>query len=190
MVYGIVLPTLYGYVLIIPCKCSHRSWQIGVERLVSTKSIMFIFHNILHNPSHWRTHIFQRGGSTTNQTKSAMFSGWFSILRISSIHVSEAMLNAKILSDAPDAAPAAAAGSMEPEGQGPVSQNGKKHGTKWVKVKVNHETWCFKDYSWTMVVWDMKHDVMMLLGFDGIIMLKLLIYSLLWEIARLVRWLT
>jgi len=50
------------------------------------------------------------------------------------------MLNAKILSDAPDAAPAAAAGSMEPEGQGPVSQNGKKHGTKWVKVKVNHET--------------------------------------------------
>ena len=38
------------------------------------------------------------------------------------------MLNAKILSDAPDAKPPGAkpAGSMEPEGQGPVSQNGQK----------------------------------------------------------------
>ena len=63
---------------------------------------MFIFHNIWHNPSHWLSY-FQRGGSTTNQTKSAVFSGLFSILRIPSIHISEAMLNAKILSDAPDA---------------------------------------------------------------------------------------
>ena len=27
----------------------------------------FIFHNIWDNPSHWRTHIFQRGRYTTNQ---------------------------------------------------------------------------------------------------------------------------
>ena len=27
----------------------------------------FIFHNIWDNPSHWRTHIFQRGRSTTHQ---------------------------------------------------------------------------------------------------------------------------
>jgi hypothetical protein len=138
MVYGIVLPTLYGYVVIIPCKFSHRSWQIGVERLVPLNPLCLfsIIYDIIL-PIDF--HIFQRGGSTTNQTKSDVFSGLFSILRIPSIHISEAMLNAKILSDAPDAAPPGAAGSMEPEGQGPVSQNGKKHGTKWVKVKVNHE---------------------------------------------------
>jgi len=33
----------------------------------------FIVHNIWDNPSHWRTHIFQRGGSTTNQSSSSPY---------------------------------------------------------------------------------------------------------------------
>ena len=36
----------------------------------------FIFHNIWDNPSHWRTHIFQRGRYTTNQLWMAIFNSY------------------------------------------------------------------------------------------------------------------
>ena len=39
-------------------------WLVGGLKHFYT---FFIFHNIWDNPSHWRTHIFQRGRYTTNQ---------------------------------------------------------------------------------------------------------------------------